>query len=260
MDQGILVGLKKHYKIFLLRHLILEDQSSSLSASDVLKQLTIKDAVYWSAKAWNEITVENLKRGWNQLFSSCGISGNTTTTSGIDTTTSGIDNHAETSTGPSCSTSTSDTTTSTVPSTTTTVSTDSAFDVDTNNADFYEMFNSLGYSESNDGWQTPEQWLAEDANDPGHQMLSDDEIVVIVRREENDSENESDSDSEQEQPTISHAEACKAFSIGLQRLESQEEVEPTQLLLVKQWRDLAAKKRCDNLVQSNLLTFFSTQK
>ena len=72
------------------------------------------------------------------------------------------------------------------------------------------MFNCLGYSESNDGWQTPEQWLAEDANDPGHQKLSDDEIVAMVRREENDSENESDSDSEQ-QPTISHAEACKAL-------------------------------------------------
>ena len=191
-----------------------------------------------------------MKRGWNQLFSSCAISGSTSTSS--------IDNSAEATTGPSRSTSTGDTTTSTVPSTSTGESTDSAFDVDTNNADFYEMFNCIGYSESNDGWQTPEQWLAEDANDPGHQMLSDDEIVAMVRREENDSENESDSDGEQ-QPTISHAEACKALH-GLQRLESQEEVESAHLLLVEQWSDLAAKKRCDNLVQSNLLTFFSTQK
>ena len=44
-------------------------------------------------------------------------------------------------------------------------------------------------------------------------------------------ETKSDSDSEQ-QPTISHAEACKAFSIGLQWLESQEEVECAHLLLV----------------------------
>ena len=63
----------------------------------------------------------------------------------------------------------------------------------------------------------------------------------MVRHEEHDSENESDSDSEQEQPTISHAEACKAFSIGLQWLESQE-VEPVHLLLVKQLRDVATKK------------------
>ena len=133
-DQGILVGLKKRYKKILLRHLILKDQSSSLSVPDVLKQLTIKDAIYWSAKAWDEITVENLKRGWNQLFSSCGVSGNTTT--------SGIDNHTEISIGPSCSTSTSDTTTSTVPSITTTESIDNVFDVDTNNANFYEIFNS----------------------------------------------------------------------------------------------------------------------
>ena len=68
MDQGILVGLKKRYKKFLLRHLIFKDQSSSLSVPDVLKQLTIKDVVYWSAKAWDEITEIFEKRMESTVF------------------------------------------------------------------------------------------------------------------------------------------------------------------------------------------------
>ena len=70
--------------------------------------------------------------------------------------------------------------------------------------------NDIEYSASNNGWQTPEKWLAEDANDPGYQTLSDNEKV---RLKENDSENESDSDSEQQQPTISQLKLVKHFRL-----------------------------------------------
>ena len=60
-----------------------------------------------------------------------------------------------------------------------------------------------------DSWQTPEQWL-EDANDPGYQLLSDDDIVTMVRSNEDNSDIESDSDTES-QPPVSHAEAFMPF-------------------------------------------------
>ena len=82
-----------------------------------------------------------------------------------------------------------------------------AVDVETDNVEFYELFNHLGFSESNDSWQTPEQWLAEDANDPGYWLLLDDEIVAMIRSNEDDSGDESGSDIES-QP---HEEACNAF-------------------------------------------------
>ena len=53
--------LQKH----LLRHLIVEDHSSSLSIHDALKQLT----VYWSAQAWEEIAPQSLCKSWNKLLS-----------------------------------------------------------------------------------------------------------------------------------------------------------------------------------------------
>ena len=69
MDQGILKALKRCYKKQLLRHLIIENHSSSLSVPDVLKQLTIKDVVCWSAQAWEEIVPQSLCKSWNKLLS-----------------------------------------------------------------------------------------------------------------------------------------------------------------------------------------------
>ena len=47
MDQGILEAMKRRYKKCILHHLILENDTSSLTLPKNLKQLTIKDAVYW---------------------------------------------------------------------------------------------------------------------------------------------------------------------------------------------------------------------
>ena len=84
----------------------------------------------------------------------------------------------------------------------------------------------------------------------------DDEIVAIVRSNEDNSDTESDSDTESQPPVSPHAEAFNAFSAALKWLESQKDIEPAHLLLVKQWRDLAVRKRCNNLVQLNILTYF----
>ena len=46
LDQGVLEALKRHYKKFLVCHIILENDMSATSAPDIVKALTIKDAVY----------------------------------------------------------------------------------------------------------------------------------------------------------------------------------------------------------------------
>ena len=48
--------------------MILEGQTSSLSVPEIVKQLTIKDAVYWCAQAWDEATPQILSNGWNKLL------------------------------------------------------------------------------------------------------------------------------------------------------------------------------------------------
>ena len=68
MDQGILEALIWRYKKQLLRYMILEGQTSSLSVPEIVKQLTFKDAVYWCAQAWDEATPQILSNGWNKLL------------------------------------------------------------------------------------------------------------------------------------------------------------------------------------------------
>ena len=68
LDQEILESLKKRYKKFLLRHLILEDNTSQCAVPEILSKLTIKDAVYWAARAWEEASIESLAKGWNNLL------------------------------------------------------------------------------------------------------------------------------------------------------------------------------------------------
>ena len=35
---------------------------------EILRKLTIKDAVYWAARAWEEASIESLAMGWNNLL------------------------------------------------------------------------------------------------------------------------------------------------------------------------------------------------
>ena len=46
MDQGILEATKRRYKKSLLRHIVHDNEATSLSIPEVLKRLTIKEAVY----------------------------------------------------------------------------------------------------------------------------------------------------------------------------------------------------------------------
>lgn len=55
------------------------------------------------------------------------------------------------------------------------------------------LFCDLGYSEINETTQNAREWLAEDANDPGFQLLSDQEIVTEATKKTN---LDSDSDGE----------------------------------------------------------------
>ena len=211
MDQGILEALKRQYKKQLLRHLIIQDHSSTLSVPDVLKQLTIKDAVYWCAQAWEEITAQSLSKSWNKLLTPA-------TTVASSAEAAAVDESGE-------------------------------------SAGFVELFKDLGYEEGNQNWQHPTDWLAEDSDDPGHQILSDNEIVAEINGEADDLPSDTDVDKDSTETTVSHAKAYEALGITLEWLEAQGDT--AHLLLVKKWRDTAARKRFDCLKQSKILSFFS---
>ncbi|GFY25228.1 uncharacterized protein TNCV_2483491 [Trichonephila clavipes] len=94
--------------------------------------------------------------------------------------------------------------------------------------------------------------MACDAEDCGFQMLNDDEIVTSVQEESDpveDETNEDDNNNNESSKDPSNPDAFSALETAMEWYEQQSECCPTQLLLLKRIRDLAAKKRRCTIVQ-----------
>lgn len=104
------------------------------------------------------------------------------------------------------------------------------------------------------------EWLHVDNDDPGFQLMTDDEIVEKLLRGEDFTEDSDANDGPEEDDSgPSHAEAFQALDLAFRWLERQEESESTQLLQLKRIRDLAAMKRKSTLKQTSIKTFFKPQ-
>ncbi|GFV18216.1 uncharacterized protein TNCV_170191 [Trichonephila clavipes] len=88
--------------------------------------------------------------------------------------------------------------------------------------------------------------MACDAEDCGFQMLNDDEIVTSVQKESDPVDDEMDEDEDintESSKGPSNADAFSALETAMEWYGQQSECYPTQQLLLKRIRDLAAKKR-----------------
>ena len=64
---GVLKNLKRHYQKSLLRKLLLLDEEGHSMVSFV-KTINIKDAVYMSATAWDQVKYLTLAKSWLKLL------------------------------------------------------------------------------------------------------------------------------------------------------------------------------------------------
>jgi len=101
------------------------------------------------------------------------------------------------------------------------------------------------------------EWLLMDTNDPGYQILSDDEIVrnLFEEDETEEKENETDDLTEGEYGP-SHSEAFDALDLAFKWFERQEESNTTQLLQLRKLRDLAVLERKSTMKQTKISSFF----
>lgn len=102
------------------------------------------------------------------------------------------------------------------------------------------------------------EWLTSDQEDPGYQILTDEEIVAQVTAQQEVSDEEDDRYDTQiaAETGPSAAEAFRCIEVAMKWLEKQEECDAMQLLQLKRLRDLAARKRTCNLKQKTILNFF----
>ena len=69
MDQGVLEALKRRYRSSVLQKILLQDQAGQ-SIIECIKSINIKDVVYMSAAAWDDIPAVTLTKSWNKLLAS----------------------------------------------------------------------------------------------------------------------------------------------------------------------------------------------
>ena len=99
------------------------------------------------------------------------------------------------------------------------------------------------------------EWLNCDGNDPGFQILNDEEILQeISASDEQNQENEEESpEGRNIGPTNSEAFQC--LDVAMKWFECQEECNSRQLMYLKSIRDLAASKRSATLKQKSIIEF-----
>ena len=119
--------------------------------------------------------------------------------------------------------------------------------------EFRDLFQQLGYTPGDQNWQTPEDWLEEDSEDPG-QLMTDNKIVSEINCEI--TIDFSPEDDELDSSSVSNSKACEAFNTALKWLEARTDIDPVHLLLVKKWGDIAARKRGENLKQNTISSYF----
>ena len=108
----------------------------------------------------------------------------------------------------------------------------------------------MGSSEIDENWQQPQEWLDE-YDDPGYQLLGDEEIISEVLTTNTDVEE----DISDPRPCVSPAQECEALETVLEWLEFQGDTQIEHLLLVKKWRNSAAEKRVQTSKQASILSF-----
>ncbi|PSN51445.1 hypothetical protein C0J52_08992 [Blattella germanica] len=101
---------------------------------------------------------------------------------------------------------------------------------------------SLGFQECDQ--ENIQNWLECDVDDPGHQVLTNDEIIAsIIDDQDLCDEEEEPSDEDCAEKGPSSEEAFHCLETAMKWVEQEEECDAVQLLCLKRLRDLAAKKQ-----------------
>ncbi|GBM45322.1 hypothetical protein AVEN_54384-1 [Araneus ventricosus] len=95
-------------------------------------------------------------------------------------------------------------------------------------------------------------WLNCDMEDAGFQLFNEDEIIAEVRHSPKEDDEEDDESENDSQVKISNNDAFEYFSKGLAWLDQQEQCDSSELMLLRKFRDRAARQRMINLRQMKI--------
>ena len=191
LDQGIISTLKRNYR----RNLIVSMVDSSITVSDYLRQLNIKEAIHLVGEAWKGVTEKTIRGCWRKGLGAAFDNEEADS----DTSFDGFD-------------------------------VQDLIDAECRQAD-YDNFSDTDVQQAQRVLGTEvdatamEAWLTVDDDKPTYKMMTDDEIIQSVRQEtETNSQTDTleDDDEIVYDPPPTATEAIKGIEVTLRWLESSE--------------------------------------
>lgn len=205
MDQGIIENMKRRYRKYFIESLLSSDDA--IGIKEFWKKYTIKDAIFNVASAWADLSVSNLKNGWNKLWPDI-------------------------------------------------IPCESEETEPVSVEEIVQLCNNGLHSEILSTKEVTD-WLENDKQDGGFEILNDEQIILNVTAVEEEEIDEDVEDSGLDlKPLTSHSEAEAMLSKCIDWFEVQEESNATQVLLLRQIRNIAAKKARESKNQTKITDFF----
>lgn len=205
MDQGVLESFKKRYRSKLLSNILLNDEVDIVAN---LKKVDMLDVVRWVSMAWNEVEPLTIVRSWRKLLDHRAT--NEWWGQGIEPA-GGEGN----------------------------------FDDEEMNREDVQLLSLMeqipGCSMTNE--QDLADWMGRD----NELEFTDDDILQLVTKKKEEEKDDMDDDDDETSSiymnSITHAEALQMFEKIIPYIERQEEVTAMDVMLLRKWRDFAARKR-----------------
>lgn len=220
MDQGVIECFKRKYRRKLLSGVLSKLEADNLDLLKVLKSVNMKDVVYMSAKAYDEIPPSTFVKSWKKLWPNIEDK--------IDqaNTTADEPNNILVN------------------------------EPDDNAALLHDLrqLPNCGPIVEEDvlEWINSEKELH-------NEVLNDDEIAECVIRQENEKDNDTDAaenEEEDEENKMSHAEGKAALQLAATYVEQQKEATAIDVMIIKKWRDFAHQKSLEKKIQKKITDFF----
>ena len=184
LDGGILETVKRNYQKHLLQHVITDAEGeNSPSLLQSIKSMTIKDAVYMTAEAWEDLKAESVSKvRCKTLFNRVNQLSGAVASSERDVS-SDDDACGEPEREPE----------------------DAAV--------ISEQLREAGFSAVNR--EDIQEWLTADRNEPGHTTLTEDQILETVTIPDGEDDEEDDDNIADEPPIPSHSKAYTSLSTSI---------------------------------------------
>ena len=223
MDGGILESTKRQYRKLLLRCVLAENEGENApSLLEVMKRVNMKDVVYMAGEAWESVTAGSIAKVWHKTLLHRKAQDRSDPFAGLEESADGGEDASEDA------------------------------------SEAAVMSGELQQAGFTVSTTDVEDWLAVDSNEPGYSTLSEEEIVQLVTRREDESEGEEDREETVDEPAVpTHREAFASFSTCIQWVEGQPDCDPVSILLLRRLQQKAANKRATALKQRSITSFFN---